>query len=228
MRVRSASIVATGALLIGAVFMSAPAAGAGRLPRMIHHGMATPAHVSPAGVLFNQNDRDDGVSISSQNFGAEFDSYDDQAADDFKVPAGVTWTVKKVTVTGVYYSGEGPADSENVFVYRSEGGLPSTLKSEVDDVVGADSGGSFVIPTGAMRLTGGTAGKVFWLSVQINMEPVNGGQWGWETRKVKNGNPAAWQNPSGGWGGMCRTWTVMRDCFDVGPDLMFALSGTAS
>jgi hypothetical protein len=211
-------------LLIGAAFVSAPAASADRSFQMFHHGIVKAARVPSAGLLYSQNDQDAGIAVSSQDFGTE----SDQGADDFEVPGGVTWTVKKMRVTGVYYNGYGPADSENVFFYRDSGGLPGTLKAEVDNVVGTDDGGPFVIPTGGVRLKGGAGGTVFWVSVQINMSFLNGGQWAWETRKVQEGNPAAWRNPTGEWG-FCRTWEVLHDCWQsAGPDFMFALSGKQS
>ncbi len=85
------------------------------LPRSTHHGHVRASRVPASGVLYSQNDRDSGVAVSSQYFGAEFDSFDDQGADDFAVPSGTTWRDNKVVVTGVYYNGDGPADSENVF-----------------------------------------------------------------------------------------------------------------
>ena len=225
MHVRLASLVTASALLlIGAAYESAPAASAASSFQMLHDGAVEAARVPSAGVLYSQNDRDAGVAVSSQDFGSD----SDQGADDFEVPGGVTWTVNKVRVTGVYYNGYGPADSENVFFYRDSGGLPGTLKAEVDSVVGTDNDGSFVIPIGGVRLKGGAPGAVFWVSVQINMSFVTGGQWAWETRKVQEGNPAAWRNPTGEWG-FCQTWEVMQHCWEgAGPDFMFALSGKQS
>ena len=82
--VRLASAVAASALLVGAAFTSAPApaASATRSPQMCHQGVVRAARVPSAG-LCSQNDRDSGLAVSSQHFGAEFDALDDQGADDF-------------------------------------------------------------------------------------------------------------------------------------------------
>jgi len=224
MRIRSASVTTASAVLIGTAVMFAPAASSGA-PQAVHHGTVRAAHVSPVRVLYNQNDDDADSAITSQNFEAQYDAFDNQAADDFRVPANTTWKVKKVIVTGTYQGFPGPASSENVFYYKDAGGLPGTLRAELDNIAGADSGGNFVIPA-PVRVKGGDLGRTYWVSVQINMDFSIGGQWYWETRSVQTDNRAAWQNPGNGFGTNCTTWATMQTCLGFpGPDLMFALSG---
>ena len=58
-----------------------------------------------------------GTGSVSQNFETANDAFDNQVADDFVVPAGQTWTIQQVNVTGSYFNGNGPATSVNVFFY---------------------------------------------------------------------------------------------------------------
>jgi hypothetical protein len=179
----------------------------------------------PAAVLYDQNDNDSGIGITSQNFEASFDIYDNMGADDFTVPAGEIWLVKQVDVTGVYYNGFGPADSQHVAFYKNKNGLPGRLVADFPAVVGTDNGtGSFAITLPSkVKLK---AGK-YWVGVAANMDFAVGGQWGFETRTVQNGNPAAWQNPGDGFGTGCTTWNYENVCIAAGqgPDKMFRLLG---
>src|SRR5207249_1276636 len=51
----------------------------------------------------------------------------DQAADDFVVPVGVTWSVTSVDVQGIYSIAGGPASAFNVYFYADNNGLPGNL-----------------------------------------------------------------------------------------------------
>jgi hypothetical protein len=196
-------------------------------------GHASKARVFPsqtvAAVLYDQNDNDSGIGITSQNFEASFDIYDNQGADDFTVPSTETWKVTEVDVTGVYYNGAGPAASQHVTFYKNKGGLPNSAKVVADfpAVMGADNGfGSFVITLpSAVKLKPGK----YWVSVQVNMDFSAGGQWGWEGRTVQNGQMAAWQNPGDGFATGCTSWNYESVCIPSGqgPDKMFALKGKA-
>ena len=64
--------------------------------------------------------------VTSQDFEPSFDTFDSQAADDFVVPSGQTWSVTGVDVAGEYNSG-GPAVGFNVYFYNDAAGLPGTL-----------------------------------------------------------------------------------------------------
>src|SRR5262249_51187394 len=154
------------------------------------------------------NSGDSGIGIVSQNFETSFDAYDSQSADDVAVPANTIWKVKQLLVTGVYFNGPGPAVSENVTFYRNKRGLPGTLLKQYTGLVGTDNGtGSFTIklPTNA-RLSGGTTGKSYWVSVQVNMDFNTGGEWAWESSTNAPGNPDVWQNPGDGFGTGCTTY----------------------
>jgi hypothetical protein len=218
----------TGALTLAVATTFAPAAGARTSAGIKTFHSARAAGVRPQStqsVLYDQNNNDSSVGISSQNFETSFDVYDDQGADSFKVPAGQTWKIKEVDVTGVYFNGDGPAVSENVTFYKNSGGLPGAVIKSVT-LAGTDSGtGSFAI-TGitGVKLTGGK----YWVSVQVNMDFDAGGQWGWDTRTVQSGFAAAWQNPADGLATGCTVYANMQGCIGAqgeGPDFMFALRG---
>jgi len=237
MRFRVFSVVVGFALAIG-VAVAVSTAGASRPISPTGAGAQGKAQVvrsAPDALvsLFDNNNNDSGVGITSQNFESSFDAYDSYAADDIHVPAGHVWVVKKVNVTGVYYNGSGPAASENVRFYTNKQHLPNTLKKEYLAVAGADNGsGSFAIslPSGA-RLSGGPAagaGKTYWVNVQVNMDFGSGGQWGWEGSLNSVGDLDAWQNPGGGFGTTCATWDQEYDCIGdlgQGPSKMFELRG---
>jgi hypothetical protein len=179
---------------------------------LVHQVQMADPHFN--GVLYDQNNNDSGVGISSQNFEPALDAYDDQAADDFVVPAQHPWNITSISVTGVY----GAPPSENVTFYEDANGLPGDVES-TQTAVGTGSGGSLTIP-----LTDVTLGPAPRVSVQANLDFNPDGQWYWETRSVQSGNPAAWQNPGNGFGTGCTSWAPSAGCAGGRPDLMFSLS----
>jgi hypothetical protein len=227
MRSRVFSVVTAGTLALALATAVAPAAGARTSGiRSSHRGMATAVrvnHNSTTAVLYNQNSDDSTVGVVSQNFEASFDTYDSQGADSFTIPAGQTWKIKRVDVTGVYFSGGGPATSENVTIYKNSHGLPGASVYAAT-VTGADNGGgSFQIPVAKMLGSG-----KYWVSAQANMDFNVGGEWAWETRNTQAGFAAAWRNPGGGFGFGCTVYANMQGCIGAageGPDYMFALVG---
>ena len=169
--------------------------------------------------LYDQNSNDAGAGVVSQNFETEFDAYDSQAADDFVVPAGQVWVVSEVDVTGVYFSGSGPAVSENVFFYKDKRGLPDREIGSCIGIVGKDTFGSFAISC-KKRLRAGH----YWVSVQVNMDFSAGGQWGWDASTVAHGKfPDQWQNPGGGFG-ICPSWCVVSTLDGSSVSFLYAIS----
>jgi len=185
------------------------------------HPFSLPSNLT---TLYNQNSNDIGA-VSSQVFtSGTFATYNDNAADDFTVPASTTWKVKEVDVTG-QYSIAGPAVSENVIIYKNKAGKPGTILHTYTGIVGTDSSGSFVIPIPTTRLRGGAAGKTYWLSVQVNMNFTNSGQWYWGVNSTIHGTEAQWQAPGGGFGNICPVWNTITVCNGITGDLMFTLKG---
>ncbi|MDZ7813795.1 MAG: hypothetical protein U5L74_12095 [Ideonella sp.] len=179
---------------------------------------------APLAVLYDQNNNDAGNALTSQNFEADFDAFDNQGADDFVVPAGVSWKVQEVVITGAYYNGAGPAPTVRVTFYGSKGGKPAKVRADFAAVVPVDNGtGSFTLALPkAVKLKPGA----YWVSVQANMDFSAGGQWGWQARTVQSNGGAQWQNPGDGFGSGCTTYAPVTGCLGVDtPDFMFALNG---
>jgi len=188
-------------------------------------------HPKKLSVLYNQTSGNSGVGIDSQMFESEYSAYDDQAADDFTVPKGSTWTVEQVDASGEYFNGSGPAASENVYFYAAGKGKksgPGKLLMSFTGVKGQDSSGSYSItlPKGGMVLKAGH----YFVSVQSVCSFSGGcGEWGWNTTTAGGatyGSPADWENPGGGFG-VCPTWGAEATCIPdgQGPDMIFELLG---
>lgn len=187
----------------------------------IARGVAS-APAAPLDVLYDQLDNLGANATNSQDFETANDGFDDQAADDFVVPAGATWTISGVDVAGQYYNGTGPADSFNVYFYADAGGLPGTLvDSRLAQPYTNDANAIIALST-AIVLTEGT----YWISVQARQDYDPNGQWGWSDRTATNNSPSAWQNPGGGFG-FCPAWTLKTACVTgADPDMAFRLNGT--
>jgi hypothetical protein len=177
-------------------------------------------------VLYEQMANAGTNSLTSQNFEAAYDIYDNQGADDFVVPSP-GWSIDLIENLGVYYNGTGPANSVNVFFYNNASGLPGTLVTSQLNVVpsGGLATGSYTIPLSpAVNLSPGT----YWVSIQANLDFGVGGQYGW-TEQMPAGNESAWQNPGGGFGTPCATWGYRVTNCAVGTtpytDFSFRLSG---
>jgi hypothetical protein len=164
-----------------------------------------------------------GSGYTSQDFEADFDAFDNQAADDFVVPAGETWNVNQVTALGVYYNGFGLMPTARVQIYDDAAGFPGALIS-TEDVTPTDDGfGNIICDIAEVSLGEGT----YWVSVQAVMDFGLGGQWGWTPNNALTNSGAAWQNPGDGFVTGCTTWGRMTSCIaSLEDDLAFIICGT--
>jgi hypothetical protein len=198
-----------------------------------------PMHVPPA-TLYSQNSPN-GQGIDSQNFtsGSFSPTYNSAAADDFVVPGGHKWTVKAVDASGVYFGGYGPASSEVVTFYKSKKGKPGAIaaKGTASYTVNCtDTGGNFSNcnipgPKGkGLKLSGGTGGKSYWVSVVANCSFLGGcGEWGFDQSVSDHNNPGQWENPQNGFGTGCTTWTNTSTCIGTTTnDYAFDLQGSST
>jgi hypothetical protein len=183
-----------------------------------------PPPKAPQVVLYDQYNNGSANATLSATF-TDFPTFGADLADDFVVPAGQTWNVDSIDADGVYFNGPGPAINWNVFIYANNGGLPgavvySTLNQPVSVV-----GTTFTVNLSpAACLTEGT----YWIEIQANMTFVPNGEWGWTDRTVQSNNPAAWQNPGGGFG-VCPSWQPkLAVCVPTagGPDQVYRINGT--
>jgi hypothetical protein len=176
--------------------------------------------------LYDQYDNAGPIATGSQNFEASFNTYDDEAADDFVVTDSSGWLVSQVEVDGQYFNGPGPATSVNIRFYTDAGGLPGTMIHEQLNLAFTDgpAAGDLVVAINpGIPLGPGT----YWLSVQVNQTFTTTGQWGWTDRTVSANMGAAWRNPGGGYG-VCPNWgrrptTCAID--PAAPDQVFRLIG---
>jgi hypothetical protein len=176
------------------------------------------ALAAKSAVLWEQ-DADSGLTVNSQSSGGDGDA----AADDFVVPAGQTWLVKEVDVTGVYFNSTGPAASEVVTFYSNRKGLPHRIQQGPFTLNCTDNAGSFqcVLPK-RVKLRSGT----WWVSFVTNCDFNTCGEWGWDVSATVHSNEAVWENPPGG--GACASWQPLHVCFGGAPaDLAFRLIGRA-
>lgn len=187
---------------------------------------------APLAVLYDQYNNQGTQGTNSQKFEAANATFDNQAADDFVVPAGQVWNVNQVDVAGLYFNGAGPAASFNVTFYsNTAGNLPGTAVTNCSFTAASytnvpASNFTINLPT-ACVLTGGT----YWVSVQANQNFTPAGQWAWLDRTVTSNNAAAWQNPGNGFGTPCATWGRRGATCTIdapSPDQVFRLSGTSA
>jgi len=230
MRFRTLSVFAASAVFAAVSISSAATAGAGSgRPAAAGHGRAASvAPLAPEAVLWNQIGSPGTSSISSQNFEAALDPYDDAGADDFTIPTGRRWRIKGIRAVGVYV-GSGPCASETVTFYRNNGpgGGPGTVIAARTGT-GTDVAGTITLalsPSVNIPVAG-----TFWVSFVCNMDFTPGGQWYWSDRTILTGTAAKWQNPGDGFLTGCITWTDMNTCIGLAgePDFQFALVGQAA
>ncbi|HET6261162.1 MAG TPA: choice-of-anchor R domain-containing protein, partial [Chloroflexia bacterium] len=216
---------------------SAQAAAQGRQVAPVRSKMEIPVRAqdlrkprNPTAVLYDQYNGLNETVISSQDFEAAYNNYDDQAADDFIVPAGETWLVDGVDVSGAYSFDGGPADSVGVYIYANSSALPGTpvfSQTAIIPASGLDTGNFSLALSPPATLPTGT----YWVSVQANQEIGLSGQWFWRARTSAINMHSAWRNPGGGFNrNLCVTTWGQRvfDCNFGGnaPDQVFRLNGT--
>jgi hypothetical protein len=145
----------------------------------------------------------------------------DRGADDFTVPAGATWAINEIDVTGAF-STVTTGTTVNVYLYANDAGHPG---AELFSQLGITATGApnFVVPlTGVPALTSGT----YWVTVQY-VSGGGGSYWSWGTSTVQRGNPAQWRSINAGTPCPVDTWAPRTTCFTgTNPDQVFVLKGT--
>jgi len=166
-----------------------------------------------------------------------------QAADDFEVPAGETWTVGSFGVWGTWWTdSEGNPEKIDVFIYEDNGGKPADdpidfyveqtdfyadewteLNQYGDEILYGYYNFTFPSP---LAFTEGH----YWISFRVHDSYDKVGQWGWDD--VTNANWEVWhfRNPGGGFiGGTAIDWSPSNAVtpFASYLDLRFALYAEA-
>lgn len=225
------AIAATVLSMAGAV----SAAGASHSP--VRQGEA---QLSASGgvvtVLYEQTTTPDGRFVNSQDFPTSVDSRDNQAADDFVVPAGQTWLVQNFGIVGQYgLNGTKPA-SMRITIYKSKGGKPGKVVADFPTLGVTDFGadlpcqgngaGAFscTLPRD-VKLKAGT----YWVSFQAKFDDFEYVGWGWNTRAPAEGSTGMFRNPGDGFFTGCVDWSPLAACTrgtQTG-DFMFQVVGTS-
>ncbi len=180
--------------------------------------LAVPA-AAGAATLYDQldNPATSGDMVSTPSYFYESGD-NDQAADDFTVPAGQAWLV-----TGAQAPGPDIGTYDfRITLFTDAGGKPGSQIAQGGATLSAAPGALITFPLNAAPLL--QPGH-YWVSLQI----MNLVSWAWRNRTVLSGSPAMWQSSTGDNG--CSTWTVRTTCFpDTGgaPDQVFSLQGTAT
>jgi hypothetical protein len=219
MRSRILPVVGASALALVAAAALAPMASASGSASATHTGVAATSHVAAMkGACYKNTTGDTGTGITSANY-SDQTGIDAAGAADFKVKKKCKIT--KVQTVGVYYNGSGPADSVNVFIYKSSKGVPGKIVSEQDNLKYTDATGIGSLGVKLPKTVKLKKGSYF-VSVVANMTFAVGGQWGWETSTNQPGNPDLWQNPDDGYGTGCTTWQPLT-CIGYTGDWMVTL-----
>jgi len=221
------------ATAVAALLANSASAGTNSAPRV--------AKVRPGlTMLWNQNSPDVG-GADSQNFtSGSFPNYDSAGADDFVVPAGQTWTINEVDVSGFYYTGSGPSASENITFYKNQkgkrGGIDTPGKlvkyGTFTDLHCTENNGSFscMLPGQGNKDKHYPTLKAghYWVSFVVNCTFNGGcGEWWWGSTGSINNDAAEWEDPGGGWP-VCPTWNTMSNCWQWPYDFAFDLQGSSN
>ena len=179
--------------------------------------------------LYSQNSNYASLSIVSQNFSSTYShTYDAAGADDFLVPAGKIWKITGVDAPGLYFNGSGPAQSENITFYKDSKGKPGKTVGKTQTVNCTDSAGSFsCVVKAKLDNSLGTKKARYWISVVANLNYSPGGEWGWTQIAADKNDPGKWENPGGGFGTSCSSWTNTSTCIPTSTSNDFAFDLTS-
>jgi hypothetical protein len=190
-----------------------------------HLVVAPPSPKYPLVILYDQYNNP-GMGAAVDATFTDSPSHNSDLADDFVVPSGQTWNLQSIDAEGIYFNGPGPANSFNVFIYtNSDPGFPGMQVHGTLSQTWTQNGTTFTVNLSpAAVLTPGT----YWIEIQANMTFSPNGEWGWYDRTVLSNNAAAWQNPGGGFGLSCPTWSRRATCGldPLEPDQVWRINGT--
>src|SRR5438094_4340519 len=178
-----------------------------------------PGPKAPQVVLYDQYDNDLGNGIVSANR-TDNSSLSAEAADNFVVPGGQTWTVTEVDIRSP--AGFPAPTSFAVNFYLDNGsGFPGTQVYTSSGLAVTGNPDYIITLTVPAVLISGT----YWVSA---VGTISGSNWFWEGRSVtSNTFSTAWRNPGNGYGTGCTDWGRLTTCIGINwPDQMFRIVGT--
>lgn len=189
-------------------------------------------------IIFDQSaDEEYGGYVVSQFFTDEASAdLSSEAADDFVVPEGETWTVGSFGVWGTWWpESAGNPEKIDIAIYQDDGGKPGDLIDAYgqetnfyeEEWFTGDEHESYYNFTFPSPLTF-TEGH-YWISFQVHDSYDKVGQWGWQDKTNTNWEVWHWRNPGGGFPGGGPDWQPSNVItpFVSYLDLRFTLYGNA-
>ena len=191
-------------------------------------------HHSPngGGVLYDQSG---GVvnGAPSQNFESSFDQYDSQGADDFVVTDAGGWTLSGFNFQVSPGSGADPSTATyDIDVFTDAGGVPSASAACTYNSLPGVLDGTLTALSVTLDSPCVLAQGTYWISMVVNLDFAVGGQMFWSDFTGSFGANSKWQNPGGGFGTTCSTWSDLATCGSPTPvgggqtAFMFQVLGT--
>lgn len=138
--------------------------------------------------------------MASQDI-SDFPTFSCQAADDFIVPAGETWTINEVRAYGKYTQGGGLAQFGHIYIYDNDPSLniPGAVVLNFTDLpfVSTPLGDLTIdFSSSPISLNPGH----YWISIIPHMPFNPNKQWYWSKQESPTIlNIFQWRNPGGGW-----------------------------
>lgn len=181
------------------------------------------------GVLYSQLDNPSGNGAPAQDFEAAFDSYDNEAADDFVVPPGQTWSISGVNVVGTI-GNRANLQFVRVWFYSDNAGFPAAAATctynNLTPTGGTLGNLELTLPAPCVLPAGN-----HWVALQVRGDFSNMGQYFWSNRTTQTNNESVWRNPGNGFATGCVNWGRQTACGvggSVNPDFLFEIVGERS
>lgn len=218
------SLLASG---IAAAILTISTAGAANLQSSHAGVVAQPSFNVPTGstILFDQTANPSASGVTDQNFSSSYDSYDNEAADDFVVPAS-GWTLSSINMVTSTSGGFTGTRTASVNIYPDAAGMPGTVAAcsyaAAPAVIGATST-AITLPT-TCSLTAGT----YWVAISVALDFTPDGQIYWTNDTVGSLSDAVWRNPGDAFATGCTDWGTLATCGvggGVDPGYSFQLLG---
>lgn len=214
---------------IAAAIFTISSADAATIQRGHLGALAQPSFTVPNGstVLFDQTANPSTNGTTAQNFSSSYDQYDNEAADDFAVPAG-GWTLSSVNLITSTNSGFTGATTASVNFYPDASGVPGTTAACSYAAAPATiaAGTTTITLPSTCSLAAGT----YWVAISIALDFTPNGQIFWTTQTVGTLSNAVWRNPGDGFATGCTDWGTLIACNvggGVDPALSIQLLGAA-
>lgn len=171
---------------------------------------------APAPPLYTQTGTATVGALVNQTFESAETVYDSEAGDDFTVPAGESWLIRRVRIWGVSGAPIPAVTGLTVRIWSSTTGappLPDTMLCESTNPTFTESPLGFLTVDITGCPVGG--GNRYWIttSVRQDFDTPFGGQFWWSAMTEASSTAVAvWRNPADGFGTGCTNWATASSC----------------